>query len=169
MSVPSFKVGDPMGLKNKKNALAATLFVISVFILCSKLLLPTTVQIITQDQSTYVRRIPNLYTLTDVALIVVSSFLLTASSMYLLTPTRALQPPEGEKRKLREATLKTLKGNEKRIYQLVIDENGVMFQSELVEKSKLPKSSVSLILDRLEARGLLEKRRHGISNVIILK
>jgi uncharacterized membrane protein len=76
---------------------------------------------------------------------------------------------ESEKKKLREATHKRLRGEEKEIYSLLMDSGGVMFQSELVERSKLPKASVSLILSRLEAEGLLEKRRHGMSNVIVLK
>jgi len=70
---------------------------------------------------------------------------------------------------MREAALKTLKGNEKKVYQLLIDSNGVLFQTEVVEKSGLPKSTISLTLDKLEARGLVERRRRGMSNVVILK
>jgi uncharacterized membrane protein len=62
-----------------------------------------------------------------------------------------------------------LKGEEKEIYSLLMDSGGVMFQSKLVEQSKLPKASVSLILSRLEAEGLLEKRRQRMSNLIVLK
>ena len=158
-----------MRLESKKNALAMALFVVSIFILGLKLLLPTTIQIFIQGQSTYLKQIPNLYTLTDVALIVISSSLLTASAMYLLLPTSISQTSESEKKRIREATLKTLKSDERKIYQLLIDSDGVMFQSEVVKESGLPKSTVSLTLDRLEARGFVERRRRGMSNVVILK
>lgn len=156
-------------MESKKNALAMALFVVSILILGLKLLLPTTIQIFIQGQSTYLKQIPNLYTLTDVALIVIFSSLLTATVMYLLLPTSISQTSESEKKRVRETALKALKGDERKIYQLLIDSDGVMFQSEIVKESELPKSTVSLTLDRLEARGLVERRRRGMSNVVILK
>jgi uncharacterized membrane protein len=62
-----------------------------------------------------------------------------------------------------------LHGEEKALYEIIAGADGVMFQSELVEKSGLAKVKVSRVLDRLEARNLLERRRRGMSNVIILK
>jgi uncharacterized membrane protein len=59
--------------------------------------------------------------------------------------------------------------DERKIYKLIMDENGVIFQAQLVEKSNFSKGKVTLILDRLEARGLLERKRHGMSNVVMLK
>ncbi len=62
-----------------------------------------------------------------------------------------------------------LKGDEKALYGLIAASDGVMFQSDLVEKSGMQKVKVSRVLDRLEAMGLLERRRRGMSNVVILK
>ena len=62
-----------------------------------------------------------------------------------------------------------LHGDEKKLYDLVASTDGVMFQSDLVEKSGMQKVKVSRVLDRLEAQGLLERRRRGMSNVVILK
>jgi uncharacterized membrane protein len=62
-----------------------------------------------------------------------------------------------------------LKGDEKKLYDLVASSDGVMFQSDLVEKSGLQKVKVSRVLDRLEAQGMLERRRRGMSNVVVLK
>jgi uncharacterized membrane protein len=58
---------------------------------------------------------------------------------------------------------------EKRIVNLIIDERGTIFQSQLVDRSGYSKSKVSLILDRLEAKKILERKRHGMSNAIVLK
>lgn len=62
-----------------------------------------------------------------------------------------------------------LKGDEKKLYDIVASADGVMFQSDLVEKSGMQKVKVSRVLDRLEAQGLLERRRRGMSNVVVLR
>jgi uncharacterized membrane protein len=62
-----------------------------------------------------------------------------------------------------------LQGDERAIYELIASAEGVMFQSGIVEKSGLSKVKVSRVLDRLEARNLLERRRRGMSNVVVLK
>jgi uncharacterized membrane protein len=59
--------------------------------------------------------------------------------------------------------------DERTLVQIVADEGGTIFQSQLVEMSGFSKSKVSLVLDRLEARGILERRRHGMSNAVVLK
>jgi uncharacterized membrane protein len=58
---------------------------------------------------------------------------------------------------------------EKKIIKLVNDSNGVVFQSELMEKTDFSKVKITRILDKLEAKNLLERRRRGMSNVVILK
>ena len=67
-----------------KTALAMVLFVVAVFMLTSKFMLPTTVQVIIEGQSTYVKEIPNVYTTLDCVTIAIASFLLGASAFYLL-------------------------------------------------------------------------------------
>ena len=65
--------------------------------------------------------------------------------------------------------LNTLEGEERRIFEEIISCNGEVTQSKLVEKSALSKASVSRILDKLESRGLIIRRRHGMGNVVMLK
>ena len=75
---------------------------------------------------------------------------------------------KAEKAKQNEA-IKTLNGEEKAIYQIITDSGGVIFQSELVEKSGLPKVKVSRLLDRLEGKGLVERKRRGMSNAVVAR
>lgn len=75
---------------------------------------------------------------------------------------------EGNKRKW-ESVLKTLTGDERDIYEKIVASEGVIFQSELVEQTGFPKAKVSRILDKMEARGLLERKRRGMANVVVLK
>jgi uncharacterized membrane protein len=76
---------------------------------------------------------------------------------------------ENEKRKKWEETVKTLTGDENLVYGKIASAGGVIFQSDLVEQSGFPKAKVSRILDRLEASGLVERKRRGMSNAIVLK
>ncbi|MCW3132268.1 MAG: winged helix-turn-helix transcriptional regulator [Candidatus Methanospirare jalkutatii] len=67
-----------------KTAFVMALFIVAVFMLASKFMLPTTVQVIIEGESTYVKEIPNVYTLLDCVIIAVASFMLGASAFYLL-------------------------------------------------------------------------------------
>ncbi len=51
----------------------------------------------------------------------------------------------------------------------IIQENGTIFQADLVEKLGFGKAKVSRILDRLEGKGLVERKRRGMTNVVVLK
>jgi len=66
-------------------------------------------------------------------------------------------------------TMSSLSPNERKVLSLLMSKGGVAFQSEIVEGLGLPKSTVSVILDKLEARGIVERRRRGISNIVIVK
>jgi len=70
--------------------------------------------------------------------------------------------------KLSEAK-KKLQGDEKKIYEIVASNEGVIFQSELAEKAGFPKARISRNLDKLEGKGLIERRRRGLSNVILIR
>jgi uncharacterized membrane protein len=62
-----------------------------------------------------------------------------------------------------------LNEEEKNIFENIIESQGSIFQSELVDKTKLTKVKITRILDRLEGKGLIERKRRGMTNIIILK
>lgn len=66
-------------------------------------------------------------------------------------------------------TLSELIPEEKTVFEKIIEAQGAIFQSELVEKSGFTKVKVTRILDKLEGRGLIERKRRGMTNVVILK
>jgi uncharacterized membrane protein len=80
-----------------------------------------------------------------------------------------IEASENERKKKWEEKIKTLTGDEKLVYEKIIASNGVMFQSDLVERSGFPKAKVSRLLDRMEAGGLVERKRRGMANAIVLK
>ncbi|MEM4282491.1 MAG: MarR family transcriptional regulator [Candidatus Woesearchaeota archaeon] len=64
---------------------------------------------------------------------------------------------------------KELGGDELALYNLLKDSNGMLFQNELVDKLQMSKVKITRLLDKLEAKGLVERRRRGMTNVVILK
>lgn len=73
------------------------------------------------------------------------------------------------KKKLSANIINTLKPEERKLYSIINAADGAIFQAELVEKSSYSKVKVSRILDRLEGRGIVERKRRGMTNMVILK
>ena len=72
--------------------------------------------------------------------------------------------------KQKEYDISKLNKEEKEVF-LFIKENkdkGV-YQSNIVEHFNFPKSKVSRILDRLEQLGIIERKRRGMTNIVVLK
>ncbi len=65
--------------------------------------------------------------------------------------------------------LNTLNNDEKIVFDKIIESEGTLFQSDLVEKTNFTKVKITRVLDKLEGRGLIERKRRGMTNVIILK
>ncbi len=160
---------------------AAAVFIASVFVLSFKLLNPTPVQLLVQGDTVVMSQVPGLFTYNDVLIIAISLIGMSVSGTYLvLRDASATQPPIApaspapgdvlleERRQRWEDVSKTLKNDEQRVYKAIIDE-GIINQSELVERTGLSKSNVSRALYGLESRGLIERRRRGMGNVVLLK
>ena len=157
-----------------KAILMASLFVTSAFILGLKLLNPTPIKIvIEEDQNASITQVPGFFTFEDIIIIVVASAILGVSGTYLLFIDSADKPAgrlvlEERKRRWREVA-KTLKEDEKKVYQAIIEADGIIEQSKLPEKTGISKASVSRALDLLESKGLVERRRRGMGNIVLLK
>lgn len=65
--------------------------------------------------------------------------------------------------------IKSLNADEKKIYEMLVKAGGSAFQSDLVRETGFSKVKVSRILDRLEVKKILERRRRGLANVVILR
>ncbi len=50
-----------------------------------------------------------------------------------------------------------------------LSKSGPMFQADLIEKTGTGKAKMTRILDRLENRGYLERKRRGMTNIVVLK
>lgn len=153
-----------------KTAFASVLFVGAIFVLGIKLLNPVSIQIFVEGKETAITQIPGLFTFTDVIIISAAAIILGISGMYLLVLDSAPKSSEGGREKREwEHVMKTLKGDEKLIYELIFAEDGIIYQSELVNKTNFPKAKVTRCLDALENKGLVERKRKGMGNIVLLK
>ncbi|GIU69425.1 MAG: hypothetical protein KatS3mg002_0661 [Candidatus Woesearchaeota archaeon] len=71
-------------------------------------------------------------------------------------------------KKVYSRILKELNDGEKYVMNKLIDSQGSLFQSDLIN-DVYTKVKITRILDRLEGKGLIERRRRGMTNVVLLK
>jgi uncharacterized membrane protein len=144
----------------------------STFAVFVKVMTPTNVQFIIDGSVIELSNIPEIYSSSDMILVGVSCFVMGSSLVYLwlIDRNEPVLTGAAELRRRWDELLENLSNpDEKRIVSLIIDEGGTIFQSQLVDKSGYSKTKVSLILDRLEAKKILERKRRGMSNAIVLK
>jgi DNA-binding transcriptional ArsR family regulator len=80
--------------------------------------------------------------------------------------------PSGElleaRRQEWEETADRLANNEQEIYEIILDADGVIAQSDIVEETDLSKATVSRTLDSLESKNVVERKRRGMGNMVLL-
>jgi DNA-binding transcriptional ArsR family regulator len=62
-----------------------------------------------------------------------------------------------------------LSDEELEVFNLISTSQGSMFQSEIVKFTGKSKVKVTRILDKLEGKGLVDRRRRGMTNVILIR
>lgn len=72
---------------------------------------------------------------------------------------------EEEKKK----RLQDLEDEERQVMNIIINQEGSVYQSEIMKATGLSKVKVTRILDKLEGKSLIERKRRGMTNIVILK
>ena len=65
--------------------------------------------------------------------------------------------------------LSKLDKDEKRVIDLLLKENKAMFQATLKEKLDMGKVKLTRLLDKLEAKQFIERKRRGMNNLVVLR
>jgi len=68
-----------------------------------------------------------------------------------------------------QKVISELDEEEKKVFEIILSSQGSVFQSELVSKTGLTKVRVTRVLDKLEGKGLIERKRRGMTNVVVLR
>ena len=74
-----------------------------------------------------------------------------------------------EKQKKKQIDLKGLNKQEKEEIKEIQKENGVIFQAELKERLEIGKVGMTRLLDKLESKEIIERKRRGMNNIVVLK
>ena len=71
--------------------------------------------------------------------------------------------------KKKKLDLTGLDKKEKELVELLQKENGGMFQAGLMEKLGTGKVGITRLLDKLEAKQIIERKRRGMNNFVVLR
>jgi len=74
-----------------------------------------------------------------------------------------------KKEKKKKLNLENLDNKEKEVVKLIQDENGAIFQATLMEKLGIGKVGITRLLDKLEAKQIIERKRRGMNNIVVMK
>jgi uncharacterized membrane protein len=91
--------------------------------------------------------------------------ILSKESETIIIKTKTIK----EKAKKTDYSKLNLDKNEKQAIKIVQQENGAIFQASLMEKMNIGKVGMTRLLDKLEAKQVIERKRRGMNNVIVLK
>ena len=72
------------------------------------------------------------------------------------------------KEKKKKLSLDGLDKKEKAVVEILINEKGAVFQASLMEKLGVGKVGLTRLLDKLEAKQIIERKRRGMNNIIVL-
>ena len=94
-------------------------------------------------------------------------FLVFASGLFLLFYPELRQKEDSPKSEKIDVSL--LQEYEKKMYDLLILNQGSMYQSDIIKELGLSKVKVSRILDKMEGKHIIERKRRGMTNIIVLR
>lgn len=81
----------------------------------------------------------------------------------IILQTRIIKP------KKKKISLEGLDNKEKEVIQILEKEKGVIFQRDLMEKINVGKVGMTRLLDKLEAKQIIERKRRGMNNIVFLR
>ena len=146
------------------------IFLASMTFLFVKLLKPNTLQVVVNTSSpSRVVNIGSFYTWQEVLAVALAAAVGASAGTLILTygyPRPELLMSRNPARW--RSVAQGLRGAERRIYELLIESGGAMYQNEICMRLNLPKSTVSTALKRLKGRGLVRVERRGLRNLIRL-
>jgi uncharacterized membrane protein len=74
-----------------------------------------------------------------------------------------------EKNLKKKIDLENLNKQEREVLKFLQEENGAVFQATLMEKLGIGKVGMTRLIDKLEAKQIVERKRRGMNNIIVLK
>ncbi|MEM4554969.1 MAG: MarR family transcriptional regulator [Candidatus Anstonellaceae archaeon] len=81
-----------------------------------------------------------------------------------------VQPLSSSEKKVSNSIdISSLSLEEKKIIDILKENDGSVFQSDIKNKLGYSKVKVTRLLDKLEQKGIIERKRRGMANLVLLK
>ncbi|MFH0835137.1 MAG: MarR family transcriptional regulator [Candidatus Micrarchaeota archaeon] len=110
-----------------------------------------------------------LTTQRNISIGLIGLLLVMGAALFLLSESKQQEArAEPAARKL-SVPPKSLKGDERAVYDALAAAGGSLYQGDVARKTDLGKVRVSRVLDKLEHDGLVERKRRGMANLVVLK
>ncbi len=93
------------------------------------------------------------------------AFAIIVSGIYLMHPTKIPK----EKTTYKTIDITTLTDDEQTIYAHLKSKDGSSYQSDLIKHTKFSKVRMTRTLDKLEHKKVIERKRRGMTNIIVLQ
>jgi len=148
----------------KFNTLWIVLAIISGIILVIKILTPSVVQVIVESNGNFrVYQVPNVYTFGDVAVMLALMGLFSYAVFKVFFKEKVVLPMKITN----EQVVTFLKEDELKVYK-IIEQMGPISQTDIAKELGFSRAKVSNIVNILEAYGLVEKKKKGRENIIVI-
>ena len=98
---------------------------------------------------------------------IASALILVAGGVGILAPTSILSAADSKPET--KVDIHKLSEEEQKVYTLLTEKEGSMYQSDLTKETGFSKVQTTRILDKMEAQKILERKRRGMTNIVILK
>jgi len=128
-------------------------------------------ELVAENQDTRMENCP-VHTTTTSWLIIVAfgiSFLILGSGLYLYFMPGKKSGIMEIREDFKEIDFSKLNEEERRIYDILKEKDGSVYQSDLIKETDFTKVKMTRILDRMEQGGIIDRKRRGMTNIIILK
>ena len=149
-----------------RTAIAMVLLTVSIFLVFDKLFSPQPIQVVSETGEEITTIGGDYFQLPEVLLLIVSSFLVGATSVYLFyhaEPKKLFAQLKPEPDKYAHI-INLLKVDEKKVFLTLLKNNGELLQNKLVLETGLGKVKITRILLSLERKSLVVKERYGLTN-----
>lgn len=107
---------------------------------------------------------------TYLALGIVGILIIVAINLIFTKPREKIIVKKVQVKEQRKKIDKSKLGrDEKKAVEFLEGENGTMFQATLMEKMDIGKVGMTRLLDKLDAKQIIERKRRGMNNVVVLR
>jgi uncharacterized membrane protein len=76
------------------------------------------------------------------------------------------KPAHQERKKI---DVSSLDSDEKKVIAIIQEQDGSTFQSEIIKQTNYSKVKISRVLDKLEQKGMIERKRRGMTNLVVIR